>query len=173
MSSQFEILTRDDRGSVTIVIKFLKGGVFLCPFLLWISREECLLTCSGILGITRIILRITHFLHNKIVLVCNILMWEEICKDPLALCPTYLIFRKKLDAISLVSLALGVRVVLFYSDWDEVSSTEILFWLFSAYLLCCDTLVVLMVLRLISLGGCFPPPPISPTTWIIIGMEDW
>ena len=40
VSSQFEKLIRDDRESVALVIKFLMSGVFLCPCLLWISREE-------------------------------------------------------------------------------------------------------------------------------------
>ena len=51
MSSQFEKLIRYDRESVGLVNKFLKGGVFFCPYLLWISREEGLRTCGGILGI--------------------------------------------------------------------------------------------------------------------------
>ena len=29
-----------DRESVALVIKFLKGGVFLCPCLVWIFCEE-------------------------------------------------------------------------------------------------------------------------------------
>ena len=65
-----------------------------------------------------------HFLHHNFVLVCNVLMWEEICQDHLALHPTYLIFRTKTDAKSLVSLALRVRVVLFSSEGDVVSETD-------------------------------------------------
>ena len=38
--SQFEKLTGDDRESVALVIKCFTSGVFLCPCLLWISREE-------------------------------------------------------------------------------------------------------------------------------------
>ena len=52
MLLQFEKLIKDDRESVALAIKFLKGGVFWCPRLLWISREEGLRTCGGILGIT-------------------------------------------------------------------------------------------------------------------------
>ena len=38
--SHFEKFISDDRESVALVIKFLMGGVFLCPCLLWISRKE-------------------------------------------------------------------------------------------------------------------------------------
>ena len=76
-----------------------------------------------------IIRRIMIFLHNNLVLVSNIIMWEESFQDPLALRPTYLIFREKIrcDAISLVYLTLGFRVVLFSSEVDEVSETDTLF----------------------------------------------
>ena len=67
------------------------------------------------------------FLHNELVLVRNIIMWEEMFQDPLALRPTYLISGKKSDEISLVYMTLGFRVVLFSSEVDEVSETDTLF----------------------------------------------
>ena len=74
-----------------------------------------------------IIRRIMHFLYNNFVLVSNILRCEENFQYPLALRPTYLISGQKPYAISLVSLELGVRVVLFSSGGDEVSETDNLF----------------------------------------------
>ena len=61
---------------------------------------------------------IMHFLHNNFVPIFNIIMWEEICQYPLSLRPTYHIFRENPDAISLVSLALGVMVVMLSSEGD-------------------------------------------------------
>ena len=61
-----------------------------------------------------------HFLHNKFVLLCYIPLWGMFVKI-LWLCVAHTLFSgQKLDEIYLVSLALGVRVVLFSSEGDEV-----------------------------------------------------
>ena len=38
---------------------------------------------------------IMNFFHRKFVLVCNLLLWEEVCQDSLVLSPMCLIFRSE------------------------------------------------------------------------------
>ena len=72
----------------------------------------------------RIIIIIMHFLHNNFFLAYNLILWEEICQDTLALRPMYLLFRSKLDVISIEVLTLGVRFVMFFCEGAEVSATD-------------------------------------------------
>ena len=90
-------------------------------------------------------------------------MWEEICQDPLALHPTYLIFRgKKQMQFPLYPFRWGLG--LFCSPLKEMIFQQLTpsSDYYPAYTLCCDPLVVLMVHRLIFLGGCFPHTPKPP-----------
>ena len=71
-----------------------------------------------------IIIRMLHFLHRNFVLICYVIMWEEIFQYPLVLYHTYLLLGSEPDAISLVVLTLGIRVVLFYSEVAKVLETD-------------------------------------------------
>ena len=77
------------------------------------------------------IIIIMNLLHINFFLVCNIIMWEEICQYYLVMRYACLIFRSKLSSNFLVVMTLGVRVVLFSSEGAEVSETEYLSCLLS------------------------------------------
>ena len=74
-----------------------------------------------------IIIIIINFLNSNFVILCNILLWEEICQDYLVLHPTCLILRSNPYKIYLVVLTLGVRGVLFSYKGAEVSETDHLY----------------------------------------------
>ena len=108
-----------------------------------------------------IIRRIMHFLYNNFVLVSNILRCEENFQYPLALLTTHLISGQNPDVVSLVSLALGVGVVLFslkYMSFQQLTPSSDYY---PSCSLCCDLLVLLILHRLISLGGWFLSPPLT------------
>ena len=103
--------------------------------------------------------RIMHFLCNNFFLVCNIIMWEENF-NILWLCfPRNLSSGKTQLQFPLYPWHWGLGLCFYPLKDMRFQQLTPSYDYYPKYTLCCNTLVLLILHRLISLRGCFPSPP--------------
>ena len=162
----------------------MRGRVFVCPWLLWLAREDSFKNLQWNIGYWTLWTR--HYLSRtntsyveKCTYCTKSLFWYVIffCGNKfvriLWICvPRILFSGQKSDAIHIVVLKLGVRVVLFSSEGDKVSGTDASPDYNPEPPLICEPLGVLIVKKMLYLRGCFTTSQIPHTLCSMIGMGD-